>query len=240
MIFNSSNNNNNDDDDNSKPHSGGSPPPPPTFSYFPGFFQSNQAPSAPTQQLSPYVFPKPTFQSSQQQRNAFDRFSTTPTGPGEQVMSKIESVVEKARHEEEVEQKIPGDPLLEYFGKADENLKTDFVLQKEKEKADIENFKKEYEIDTLTEQIDQGKLPQILEVYFGRESKNFLQRVKELKPNEETTFFIDFLMTDFGSRLMKENNLSIHVDTGDLYYNGVNTGESIYNFVLSQKDFSKK
>ena len=47
-------------------------------------------------------------------------------------------------------------------------------------------------------------------------------------------------MTDFGSRLMKENNLSIHVDTGDLYYNGVNTGEYIYDFVLSQKDFSKK
>ena len=47
-------------------------------------------------------------------------------------------------------------------------------------------------------------------------------------------------MTDFGSRLMKEDNLSIHVDTGDLYYKGVNTGESIYDFVLSQKDFSKK
>ena len=47
-------------------------------------------------------------------------------------------------------------------------------------------------------------------------------------------------MTDFGSRLMKENNLSIHVDTGDLYYNGVNTCEYIYDFVLSQKDFSKK
>ena len=47
-------------------------------------------------------------------------------------------------------------------------------------------------------------------------------------------------MTDFGSRLMKEDNLSIRVDTGDLYYKGVNTGESIYDFVLSQKDFSKK
>ena len=67
-----------------------------------------------------------------------------------------------------------------------------------------------------------------------------MQRVKDLKPDKETSFFIDFLMTDFGSRLMKENNLSIHVDTGDLYYNGVNTGEYIYDFVLSQKDFSKK
>ena len=47
-------------------------------------------------------------------------------------------------------------------------------------------------------------------------------------------------MTDFGSRLMKENNLSVHIKSGDLYYNGTNTGESIYDFVLAQNDFSKK
>ena len=47
-------------------------------------------------------------------------------------------------------------------------------------------------------------------------------------------------MTDFGPRLMKENNLSVHIESGDLYYNGTNTGESIYDFVLSQNDFSKK
>ena len=47
-------------------------------------------------------------------------------------------------------------------------------------------------------------------------------------------------MTDFGLRLRKDNNLSIHVDTGDLYFNGANTSDSIYDFVLSQKDLSKK
>ena len=50
-------------------------------------------------------------------------------------MNKIECVVEKAKHKEEVEQIIPSDPLLAYFGKGDEILKTDFVLQKEKKKA---------------------------------------------------------------------------------------------------------
>ena len=47
-------------------------------------------------------------------------------------------------------------------------------------------------------------------------------------------------MIDFGSRLMKENNLSVHIKSGDLYYNGTNTGKSLYDFVLSQSDFSKK
>ena len=66
-------------------------------------------------------------------------------------MNEIECVVEKPKHKEEVEQIIPSDPLLAYFGKTDEILKTDFVLQKEKEKGDIENFKKQYQVDTLTE-----------------------------------------------------------------------------------------
>ena len=47
-------------------------------------------------------------------------------------------------------------------------------------------------------------------------------------------------MMDFALRLMKENNLFIHIEGGDLYYNGTNTGESIYDFVLAQNDFSKK
>ena len=39
---------------------------------------------------------------------------------------------------------------------------------------------------------------------------------------------------------MKENHFSIYIQTGDLYYNGSNTGESIYNFLLAQRDSSKK
>ena len=69
-------------------------------------------------------------------------------------MSKIERVVEKAKHEEEVEQIIPSNLLLEYFQKADEILKTDFSLQKEREKSVIDDFKREYEVDALTDQID--------------------------------------------------------------------------------------
>ena len=64
-------------------------------------------------------------------------------------MSEIERVVEKAKQEEEVEKFTPADILLQYFNKADEILKTDFVWLKEQEKTELENFKKEYEINTL-------------------------------------------------------------------------------------------
>ena len=155
-------------------------------------------------------------------------------------MSEMERVVEKAKHEEEVEKITPAAPLLEYFNRVDEILRPNFIWQKEQEKEQLENVKREYQIDILTDHIDSGQVPEILDFYFGGENKNFLEKINSLKPNQETAFFIDFLMTDFGSQLMKENNLSIHIQAGDLYYNGTNMGESIYNLVLAQNDSSKK
>ena len=104
-------------------------------------------------------------------------------------MSESERVVEKAKHKEVVEQITPSDPLLEYFKNADETLKTDFILQKEKDKADLEDFKKEYQIDSLTDQIDQRKVQEILEFYFGGKNNFFLKKIRDLFPDKETMFF---------------------------------------------------
>ena len=57
--------------------------------------------------------------------------------------------------------------MLEYFKNADEILNDNFILEKEKNEAELENFKKQYQIDTLTDEIDQGHIPGILEFYFG-------------------------------------------------------------------------
>ena len=36
-----------------------------------------------------------------------------------------------------------------------------------------------------------------------------------------------------------KNKLSIHIETGNIYYDNLNTNESIYNFILARKDDSK-
>ena len=128
--------------------------------------------------------------------------------------------------------------MLEYFNRADEILNDNFILEKQKNEAELENFKKEYQIDTLTDEIDQGLLPEILEFYFGGPDASFLTRVLDLNPDEDTILFMQFLATDYGSQIMKQNRLSIHSSSCDLYYNGINTNE--YDFVLSQKNRTKK
>ena len=46
-------------------------------------------------------------------------------------------------------------------------------------------------------------------------------------------FFMQFLATDYGYQIMKQNRLSIHSSTGDLYYGGVNTNESLFNYCFN-------
>ena len=52
--------------------------------------------------------------------------------------------------------------------------------------------------------------------------------------------FIDFLSSYYSSRIMRECKISIHIETGNLYYGNLNTGESQYDFLLNQQNQKKK
>ena len=173
-------------------------------------------------------------QQQRQQQQPFDRFSTA-AAPGTQVMSEIEKVIEKEKTKEQEKEITPSDPLLEYFKNPDEILNNNFILEKEKNEAELENFKKQYQIDTLTDEIDQGHIPEILEFYFRGPDDCFFAKILDLNPDEDTMLFMQFLATDYGSQNMKQNRLSIHSSTGDLYYGGVNTNEFLFDFIVLQK-----
>ena len=130
--------------------------------------------------------------------------------------------------------------MLEYFKNADEILNDNFILEKEKNKVELENFKKQYQIDTLTDEIDQGHIQEILEFYFGGPGDSFFAKILDLNPDEGTMLFMQFLANNYSSQIMKQNRLSIHSSTGDLYYGSVNSNESLFDFIASQKIRPKK
>ena len=171
-----------------------------------------------------------------------DDSTGTSVTPGEQVMSEIECVIEKEKEENKVV--VPDDPLLEYFKGINDVLDENYRFQKENDQSELERFNRDYGLDKLADElnagIDSGDVPKSLEFYFcGVKEKNF-SAVRILAPNPANLNFIDILAGDFGSRLMREKALSIHIKTGDLYYKDLNKGESIYSFILSQQDESKK
>ena len=43
-------------------------------------------------------------------------------------------------------------------------------------------------------------------------------------------------MSDLGWKTMTKNKLSLHVDSGDIFYDNHNTGENFYSFLLSQQN----
>ena len=57
------------------------------------------------------------------------------------------------------------------------------------------------------------------------------------KDNEN---FIEFSSLDIGSRIFRKNMLSIHIETGNIFYNNYNTNEAIDSFLLSQQDETKQ
>ena len=155
-------------------------------------------------------------------------------------MSEIEKVIEKEKIKKQEKEITPSDPLLEYFKNADEILNDHFILEKEKNETELEKFKKHYQIDTLTDEIDQGHAPEILEFYFGEPDEPLFAKILDLNPDEDTMLFMQFLATDYGSQIMKQSRLSIHSSTGDLYYGGVNTNESLFDFIVLQTKWDKK
>ena len=44
------------------------------------------------------------------------------------------------------------------------------------------------------------------------------------------------MLSDLGRQTMTQNKLSIHVESGDSFYDNHNTDENFYNFLLSQKN----
>ena len=57
--------------------------------------------------------------------------------------------------------------------------------------------------------------------------------------NRDNSNFIDFLSFDIGSQIFRENMLSIHIETGSIFYDNYNTGESICFFAETAKRYKK-
>ena len=51
--------------------------------------------------------------------------------------------------------------------------------------------------------------------------------------------FVDFLQTDYCKEILQSNDLKIHIETGNIYYQDTDTNESIFEFMKNQQDTSK-
>ena len=110
---------------------------------------------------------------------------------------------------------------------------------KEKENS----FKERTEnIDDLVEGIgrnEESELTFEFEFFYGGPNIKFDTFVKRFGLTSENKNFIDFLQSEYCMKILENNNLKTHIETGNIYYDNRDTNESIFQFIQNQQNKTK-
>ena len=87
--------------------------------------------------------------------------------------------------------------------------------------------------DTMDET---DQVPQHIYFFYGGESKNLLDALQFIGLSPINKEFAAFLLSGLGRQTMTQNKLSIHVESGNIFYDNHNTKENFYSFLLSQQN----
>ena len=60
-----------------------------------------------------------------------------------------------------------------------------------------------------------------------------------MPPNNDNREFVAFLVSDEGQNVMANNSLSIHVESGNIFYQNFNMNENFYSFLTAQQEETK-
>ena len=128
-----------------------------------------------------------------------------------------------------------GDKLLDTLGTEDEDLFNDVPTKKDEEDVVLQKVIDEYNIPGMKETMDEtGKVPESIYFFYGGDSQQLVDALEFLGISPINREFAAFLLSDLGRKTMTQNKLSIHVESGDIFYDNHNTEENFYSFLLSQ------
>ena len=141
------------------------------------------------------------------------------------------------------DQKMPdlelGDGLLNSLGTTAQNLfDTDAPPSKKEEEDEIlKDFMEEYDIENIKNTMDEtAQVPESFFFFYGGDSEQFVNALDFIGLSPINREFGAFLLSDLSRQTMTQNKLSIHVESGELFYNYQNIVENFYNFLLSQQN----
>ena len=95
-------------------------------------------------------------------------------------------------------------------------------------------------IDVLAKALDMGITPKELKVFYGGENKQLAERPYCLGLNDSSVKFADHPQSKECEALLKRSKKSIHIEKGNIFFDNKSSSESIYNFFLTQQDYSKR
>ena len=132
-----------------------------------------------------------------------------------------------------------GDKLLDTLGTETEDLFNWNVPPTKKEEEDevLKDVIDEYNIPDMKDTMDEtGQVPESIYFFYGGDSQQFVDAVEFIGLSPINRQFAAFLHSDLGRQTMIQNKLSIHVESGNIFYDNHNTEENFYSFLLSQQN----
>ena len=223
------------------------PPQPPqsTGNFGKSLFESNNSFLPPQNNLTsfsathPILRSTPNFTSSKGIGN--DLFGSQAATTVRENKTKTQQEVDDFLYElpDSMPELVLGDGLLNCLGTEVEDLfNSDAPPSKKEEKDEIlKDIMSEYEIDKIRDTMDEkGEIPESIYFLYGGDSDQFNNALEFIGLSPINREFGAFLMYDLGWKTVTQNKLSIHVDSGDIFYENHNTGEKLYSFLLSQQN----
>ena len=127
----------------------------------------------------------------------------------------------------EIEEKNLSEQLQKLFPDVDQK-----VNEKEKDfKLDIEN------LSQVLSEIGKSEIVLFeFEFFHGGQNEKFSEIIHSLAPTTDNLEFLDFLQRDVCNKVLIDNKLKIHVETGNIYYDDKDTNESIHDFIIAQQN----
>ena len=104
------------------------------------------------------------------------------------------------------------------------------------EEKTIGQIKVEYNFDEIKHAFDHAAAPVQLEFFHGEDNESFVRACNFLSPNEDNNEFVSFLCSDRSQNIMANNNLSIHIESGNIFFQNFNTNGNFYSCLLTQQD----
>ena len=132
-----------------------------------------------------------------------------------------------------------GDKLAGILGTEGEDLFDVNAPPTKKEEEDeiLKKVIEEYDIPGMKDTMDvTGEVPESIYFFYGGDSQNFVDALEFIGLSPINREFAAFLLSDLGRQVMTQNKLSIHVESGDTFYDNQNTEENFYSFLLSQQN----
>ena len=229
------------------PSSISGPPPaprprsPPLFDYdrdFPSI--SKFVPQPPESRETSFLYPEGSLSPLRNKllniaplssRPSVDNFSRPITKMADESNNTI-SITPKKTVVEPIGQKQLSEQLRQIFPDVDQTIKKESENFKEKSRDLDEIIEKNGKSSESDESFDQVTFE--FEFFTGGRNSKFDSFIKKYGLTNENLEFVVFLQSDYCKEIMQSNDLKIHIETGSIYYNDIDTNESIFEFMKNQ------